>query len=124
MSLVGMLMGQKHRVDVIDIGIDQLLAQIGRGIDHDPRQPAVRTSFDQQRTAAATVFRIVGIALAPAQCGTWDGGRGSAAPNGQRQRPGVDTCENGRKKFSVVWREMSSSETPRVSASTFAIATT
>src|ERR1700676_4739302 len=124
MSLVGMLMGQKHRVDVIDIGIDQLLAQTGGGIDHDPRQPAVRTSFDQQRTAAATVFRIVGIALAPAECGTRDAGRGSAAQNGQRQRHAVGTFENSRKKFSVVWREISSSETPRVSASTFAISTT
>ena len=35
MGLVGVLMRQVHRVDVIDIGVDQLLAQIGRGVDHD-----------------------------------------------------------------------------------------
>ena len=28
-GLIGMLMGQKHRVDVVDTGVDQLLAQIG-----------------------------------------------------------------------------------------------
>ena len=32
-GLIGMLMGQEHRIDVIDIGVDQLLAQIGRGVD-------------------------------------------------------------------------------------------
>ena len=40
-GLVGVLMGQEHRVDVVDIGVDQLLAQIGRGIDHDPRHAAI-----------------------------------------------------------------------------------
>ncbi|MGY3233407.1 hypothetical protein ACVMAJ_000297 [Bradyrhizobium sp. USDA 4448] len=37
MGLVRMLMGQEHRVDVVDIGIDELLAQIRRGIDHNAR---------------------------------------------------------------------------------------
>ena len=36
-GLVGMFMRQEHRVDVIDVGGKQLLAQIGRGVDHDAR---------------------------------------------------------------------------------------
>ena len=35
-GLVGMLMGQEHRVEMVDVGVDQLLAQVGRGVDHDP----------------------------------------------------------------------------------------
>ena len=34
------------------------------------------------------------------------------------------TLLNRRKKFSVVWRAISSNETPRVSASTLAVSTT
>src|ERR1700682_175921 len=128
MGLIGMLMRQKHRIDVIDIGIDQLFAQIGRGIDHDPRDPAIVSPLDEQRAAAAAVFRIIGIAGAPAERGTRDAGRGSAAEYSQAQRHAVaseaGTLENRRKKFSVVWREISSNETPRVSASTLAISTT
>ena len=66
-GLVGVLMGQKHGVDVIDLGIDQLLAQVGRGIDHDPRGAVRAGALDQQRAAAAAVFWIVGIAGAPAE---------------------------------------------------------
>src|SRR5437868_7308802 len=128
MGLVGMFMGQEYRVDVIDIGVDQLLSQIGRGVDHDPRRALLRRSLDQQRTAAAAVFRIIGIALAPAERRTRDAGRGTAAEDRQHQRHaaafGCGTLENRRKKFSVVCREISSSETPRASASTFAISTT
>ena len=85
-GLVGMLMGQEHRVDVVDVGVDQLLAQIGRGIDHDPRDAVIRCPLGEQRTAAAAVFRIVGIACAPAQRRTRNAGGGSAAENGQGQR--------------------------------------
>ena len=128
MGLIGMLVGEKHRVDVIDIGVDQLLAQIRRGIDHDPRGAAFRRPLDQQGAAAAAVFRIARIAGAPAQRRPRHAGRRSAAENGQRQRHAAafagGTLLNRRKKFSVVWRDISSSETPRVSASTFAISTT
>ena len=59
-GLVGMLMGQEHRIDVIDIGVDQLLAQVGRGIDHDPRGAVRARALDQQRAAAAAVFGLLG----------------------------------------------------------------
>src|SRR5882672_246192 len=45
MGLVGMFMGQEHCVYMIDIGVDQLLAQIGRGIDHNPRDAFTAGSF-------------------------------------------------------------------------------
>src|SRR5882672_6164238 len=128
MGLISMLMRQKHRIDVIDIGVDQLFAQIGRGIDHHARNPAIPGPLGKQRAAAATVFRIIRIAGAPAERGTRDAGRGSAAENSQAQRHAVasaaGTLENRRKKLSVVWREISSSETPRASASTLATSTT
>src|SRR6267142_1638339 len=115
-------------IDVIDTGVDQLFAQVGRGIDHDPRDPAIASPLDEQRATAAAVFRIIGIAGAPAERGTRHAGRGSATEDCQRQRHAVasagGTFENSRKKFSVVWREISSNETPRVSASTLATSTT
>ena len=48
MGLVGVLMGQKHRVDMVDMGIDQLLSQIGRGIDHDPRDALIPGLLGEQ----------------------------------------------------------------------------
>src|SRR3984885_5662753 len=124
-----MLVGQEHRVDVVDIGVDQLLAQIGRGIDHDPRDAAIRCPFGKQRAAAAAVPGIVGIASTPTQRRARDAGGGSAAENRQGQRhaaafAGGGTLLNKRKKFAVVWSDISCSETPRASASTLAISTT
>jgi hypothetical protein len=75
MSLVGVLMGQKHRVDVIDIGVDQLLAQIGRSVDHDPRYTIIAGPFREQRAAASAVFRIVGITGSPAERRAGNAGR-------------------------------------------------
>jgi hypothetical protein len=74
MGLVGMLMRQKHRIDVIDVSVNQLLAQIWRGIDDDPRNPAIPGPLDEQRAAASAVFRIAGIARTPAERGTRNAG--------------------------------------------------
>src|SRR6185437_10938681 len=127
-GLIGVLMGEEYRIDMIDLGVDQLLAQIGRGIDHDPGHAPVRRQLHQQRTAAAAVLRVGGVARAPAQRGARNAGRGSAAENRERERhaavSAAGTLLNSRKKFAVVWREISSSETPRASASTLAISTT
>ena len=75
MGLIGMLMGQEYRVDVLDIGVDQLLAQIRRGIDDDARRALRRRPLGEQRAAAAPVFRIAGIAFSPAERGTRYAGR-------------------------------------------------
>src|SRR6201995_2201301 len=126
MGLVGMLMGEKHRIDVVDLGIDQLLAQVGRGIDHDPRHAPLRSPLDQERAAAAAVSGVVRIAFAPAERRARNAGGGAAAEDCQGQRhaaTGAGTLEKKRKKFSVVCRAISSSETPRVSASTLATST-
>jgi len=51
-GLVGMLVGEEHRVDMIDLGVDQLLAQVGRGVDQDSRDsafPERSTSSEQRR---------------------------------------------------------------------------
>src|ERR1700760_4866909 len=86
MGLVGMLMGEKNRVDMIDTGIDQLLAQIRRGVDDDPGRPGFAGSLHQKRAAASSAFWIVRIAGAPAECRSRAAGRRSAAENGERQR--------------------------------------
>src|SRR5580693_5676791 len=128
MGLVGMLMSQEHGVDVVDIGVDQLLAQIGRGIDHDPGYAALRCPLGKQGAAAAAVPGIVGIACAPAERRARHAGGGSAAENCQGQRHAAafagGTLLNRRKKFAVVWSDISCKETPRDSASTLAISTT
>ena len=74
MGLVGMLMGQKHRVEMVDVGVDQLLAQVGRGVDQDSRHSAIPGPLDEQRAAAAAVLRVFGIARPPAERGTRNAG--------------------------------------------------
>ena len=83
-GLVGMLVGEEHRVDMIDLGVDQLLAQVGRGVDQDTRDSAFPRALDEQRAAAAAVFRIFGVARTPAERGTRNAGGGSAAENCKR----------------------------------------
>jgi hypothetical protein len=88
-GLVGVLMGQEHSIEMIDGGIDQLLAEIGRSIDHDPGRGVGSPALDQQRTAAAAIFGIVGIASAPAKRRARDAGGRAAAEDGYRQRHAV-----------------------------------
>src|SRR5437899_2306412 len=66
-SVVGVLMGIKHGVDPIDVGVKQLLAQIRRRVDQDAGYGRAGTTLDQQRSAASTVPGIVWIAVAPAE---------------------------------------------------------
>ena len=52
MGLIGVLMGQKHRVEMVDMRVDQLLAQIGRGVDQRHalfRCSDVRSASSEQR---------------------------------------------------------------------------
>ena len=86
MGVVGVLVGVEDAVDPIDLGIEKLLAQIGRGIDQDPGDAAGVMTLDQKRRAAAAVFRIVGIAGAPTQRRPRHAGGGPAAENGEFQR--------------------------------------
>ena len=109
-------MGIQHRVEPIDVGVEQLLAQVGRGVDQDPAscRRAV-AALDQQRAAAAAVLRVVRIAGAPAERRPRHAAGGAAAENCKasascrsRLRVRAAPLQNSRKKFSVVWRAISS----------------
>src|SRR4051812_19197763 len=139
---VGVLVGEQHRVEPVHLGIEQLLAQVGRGIDQDPGDACAVAPFYQQRGASAPVPGIARIADAPAQCRARNAAGGpeprmvTLAVMGARTQTGAEclssstaaacggTLRNRRKKLSLVWRAMVSSDTPRASASTLAVSTT
>ena len=117
MGLVGMLMGQKHRIDVIDLGVDQLLAQIGRGVDQRP-------AWCRDRTSARPAANSGGGGFSD----SWDRRRPSRARDAARRRrtrsrewSGSASCHRIRgvapwrtagRSSRVVCREISSSDTP------------
>ena len=63
-AMIGMVVGPDHRVDVADAGIEQLLAQVGAGVDQDPRP----VMLDQDRDPAAAVARLVRDRSRPSHC--------------------------------------------------------
>ena len=77
-GVVGMLMGIEHAVDPVDAGVEELLAQVRRGVDEDAggalslppvavSSCAVRsTRIEQRRRRFFGVFRV---ATAPAEPG-------------------------------------------------------
>ncbi len=67
MGVVGVLVGVEDRIQPVDLGRQQLLAQVGRRIDQDAGHAAAFAALDQQRGAAAAVLGIAGIADAPAE---------------------------------------------------------
>ncbi len=48
-GMVGVLVGVENAVDPIDIGVEQLLAQIGRGVDEDRGSPSPSVSRKRGR---------------------------------------------------------------------------
>lgn len=60
-AMVGVIVGDDHRVDVANAGVEQLASKIGPAID----QQAFPAAIDQQSAAASPVARFVGIAIAP-----------------------------------------------------------
>src|SRR5215831_947201 len=67
MGVVGMFVRDQNAIEPVDIGVEELLAEIGRGIDQDPRASAfLVAALDQQRAAAPPVFRIFWITSTPA----------------------------------------------------------
>ncbi len=80
-GVVGVLVGVEHGVDTIDLGVEQLLAEIDAGVDQDSRWlfNTLRPAFDQERAAAAAVARIRGIADAPVIADARDAAGGTAA---------------------------------------------
>ena len=115
-AMIGMVVGPDHRVDVGDVGVEQLVAQVGPGVDEDPRLLRV----DQDRDAAAGVPRLGGIALAPVVADPRDArGRAAAEDRTFIRRPceqGAEIC--GRRSARA------STGTPRRSARKRAVSAT
>jgi hypothetical protein len=65
--VVGVLVGVKHSLDAVDVGLEQLLAQIAAGVDEDASRRCLVAgiAFEQQRATSAAVLWIVWIANAP-----------------------------------------------------------
>src|SRR5437773_788478 len=129
MRVVGVLVRVEHGIEPVGIGIEKLLAQIGSRIDEHARDAAGTAALDQERAAAAAVLRIGGIARAPAGAGPRHAAGRAAAENREGQAHAAaaaarGTFENNLKKFSVVWRAISSGITPRTSAKTLATSAT
>src|SRR5262245_9761474 len=71
-GMVGMFVGEEHGVEPIDAGVEQLLAQVRRGIDQHAGDAVAGAALHQERRAPAAILWIVGIAHAPAERGPWD----------------------------------------------------
>src|SRR5262249_36446605 len=128
-SMVGVLVGIKHRVEPFDVGVEQLLAQIRRRIDEHAGSPGRVAALDQQRAASAAVLGIGGIGVAPAEPAPRHSSRRAAAEDGGGERHAAFMAARGalvnrRKKLSVVCCAMSSTLSPRVCASTRAVSVT
>ena len=84
--MVGMVVGPDHRVDVADIGVEQLLAQVGAGVDQDPRRRRGSTRIE---TRAAAVARLGRVAVAPVIADPRHAGRRAAAEHPQLHAGGL-----------------------------------
>lgn len=71
-----MIVRPENGTDPVDIGIEQLIAQIRRRID---QQSASCFVFDQDRHASAPVLGLVGVAAPPIVADSWHSGGRSAA---------------------------------------------
>src|SRR5258707_13883503 len=137
MGVIGMFVGEEHRVEPVHVRVEKLLAQIRRGVNQDPGDASSIAPFNQERRAPAAVPGIARIAGAPAECGPRNATRGARAKNREVRRHAARAqaragClssftpavfRNRRKKFSLVCRAIASSDMPRASATTVAVST-
>src|SRR5262249_60700650 len=142
MGVVRVLVGEAPRVKPVHLGIEKLLAQIGRGVDQDTGDGGPMAPCHQQRRPPAAVSGVARIARSPPQRGARNTARGTRAEDREARRHAArrqaradwvslsapaacgGTLRNRRKKFSLVCRAISSGDTPRVSARTLAVSTT
>src|SRR5690242_7133320 len=75
--MIGMIVCPDHRVDIVDIGGEQLFAHVGRRVDQDAR----RLRLDDDRHTRSTVARISGIAGTPIIADPRHARRGAAPEN-------------------------------------------
>jgi hypothetical protein len=61
------LVGIKHCVDAIDLGVEKLFAEVDAGVDQDASgfDLAVAKTFDEKGAAAAAVSGVMRIANSP-----------------------------------------------------------
>src|SRR2546428_12909120 len=98
-KMIGMRVGQYHRVEPRRAGVEHLLAQIGRGVD----QERLAAAFHQERAAPPGVARIGRVAAAPVRADRRHAPGGAAAEQGCLHRgAGRTAFWNRRKKLSVV----------------------
>ena len=126
-DVIGMFMGVEHRIDLVDVGIQQLVAEVRRGVDQHRRA----AGLDQDRRPAAAVLRVVRVAHAPPVA---DRGHPARRPAAKHPHPheatvadaavGASALVNRRKKFSVEMRANSSAVSPLSSATLAAVCTT
>src|SRR6185437_7330415 len=86
MRVVGVFVRVKHRLDAVDPGVEQLLAQVAPGVDDDTGglRAAGGAPFEEQRTAAPAVAGVGRIATAPDIADA-------------RHAPGRSAAEDGRR---------------------------
>jgi hypothetical protein len=129
-DMIGVGMGVDHPVEPPDARIEQLLAQVGRGVDQDGCLPALVEALHQHGTAAAGVARLVRVAIAPMAAEARHTAGGAAAEDGEAQLRHAQAAfvpaaarVNSRSKFAVVAAANSASVTPKTSAPTRAVCT-
>src|SRR3981081_3240776 len=120
-DLVGMLVRPQHGVDALDLGVQKLVAQVGRGID----QEGLAAVLHQDGAAAAAIARVGGVgrapfaASAPAPYPSY-----ATPPPAAQDRPPHrrrSALANSRKKLSVVAASSSATPTPLSSATLAAV---
>ena len=105
--VVGVGMAQKDAVEPLDLGVDQLLAQIGRRVDEDRGRAFGAEALDKHRAAAAAVLRVRRIAGAPPFPDPRHAAGRGAAQDGQTQRQCDDptACGSLPRPAAACWPE-------------------
>mmetsp|Transcript_6994 Transcript_6994/g.11294 ORF Transcript_6994/g.11294 Transcript_6994/m.11294 type:complete len:278 (+) Transcript_6994:98-931(+) len=104
-NMVGVGMGIDHPVKPSDALIQQLVAQVRRGVDQDARFAARTCALHQKGTALPPVLGIARIAIPPMSAQSRHPTRGAAAQDREGQRVSHGTTvypaalENKRSKF-------------------------
>src|SRR3954468_13123875 len=116
-AMIGMVVGPDHCLDVVDVGIEQLLAKVRAGVDQDPH-PLPR---DQDRRPPPPFPRLGGIALPPVVADARHPRRGARAEDADlHQAP----FANRIRKFPDVRSARPSTDSPRKSARKRAVSAT
>ena len=125
--VIGVGMTQKDGVEPLHVGVKQLLAQIGRGVDENRCRALRPEALDEHRAAAAAVLRIGRIARAPPFRNARHPAGRAAPQDGQSQRQCEDpmacgslaaaclpTASGSRPKIACVLARVASANASRV----------